>query len=253
MVLDEFILTGQVAFVVGAASASGRAIVAALSEAGADIAGVAGPGADLEGVATEVRGQGRRFMALHGDLTDPDQVQAMVDRAHAEFGMIDILVNNQQVQFAKPLLETEPAELREAMDINLTSTFLFCKAVGRLMVERRQGKIVNVASGMGDRGLPNSAAYSATMAGIMQLTSALSVEWGAFGVKVNAAGPMWLQSEGDDSQTGGQPDPVLRYIPMRRKGTWEELANMVHFLACDGAHFLTGKTVFLDGGVLSHA
>ena len=177
----------------------------------------------------------------------------MAARALAEFGRIDILVNNEQVRFAKPLLDTSPEEWRDVMDLNLTTAFLFCRAVGRHMVEQRRGKIVNVASGMGDRGLPNSTAYSASMAGIMQLTSALSVEWGGLGIKVNAAGPVWFQDNEGASGAPAEPDPVLRYIPMRRKGRWEELAHMVLFLACDGCHFLTGKTLFLDGGVLSHA
>ena len=253
MVLNEFVLTGQVAMVAGAASESGAAIAAALAEAGADVVAVASTGSDLESVANAARAQGRRALALSGRLTDSAEVDAMVERALAEFGRIDILVNNQQVRFAKPMLDTSPDEWRDVMDLNLTSAFLFCRAVGRHMVERRQGKIVNVASGMGDRGLPNSTAYSASMAGIMQLTSALSVEWGAMGIKVNAAGPVWFQDDAEASGSPIEPDPVLRYIPMRRKGRWEELARMVLFLACDGCHFLTGKTLFLDGGVLSPA
>lgn len=253
MVLEEFLLTGQVAMVTGAASEAGAAIAAALAEAGADIAAVAAPGADLERAVGAVRDHGRRVLPLNGDPRDPDQVEGMVQRAVSELGGIDILVNNEQVRFAKPLLDTTPAEWRDVMDINLTTAFLFCRAVGRHMAEKRRGKIVNVASGMGDRGLSHSTAYSASMAGIMQLTSALSVEWGPLGIKVNAAGPVWFQDSADESAPDAQQDPVLRYIPMRRKGRWEELARMVHFLACDGCHFLTGKTVFLDGGVLSHA
>lgn len=253
MILDEFILTDQVALVTGAADERGRAIAAALAEAGADIVAVASSGASLDHTVTAVQEQGRRVLALQGELTDLSQVEAMVERALAQFGKIDILVNNQQVRFAKPLLETTAEEWRRVMDINLTTAFLFCKAVGRHMVARQQGKIVNVASGMGDRGLPHSTAFSASQAGIMQLTSALSVEWGALGIKVNAAGPVWFESEEEAARPEALEDPVLRYIPMRRKGRWEELARMVLFLACDGCHFLTGKTVFLDGAVLSHA
>ncbi|MCX6020456.1 MAG: SDR family oxidoreductase [Chloroflexi bacterium] len=253
MVLDEFVLTGQTALVTGADSEAGAAIVAALAEAGADIVITARPGKSMERAAAAAKEQGRRVLTLDGDPTDADAVTSIVAQALAEFGKIDILVNNEQVQFAKPLLNISLDEWRRVLDRNLTSAFLFCQAVGRHMIERRQGKIINIASGMGDRGLPNSAAYSATQAGIIQLTSALSVEWGMFGVKVNAAGPVWFASEGEAAPADAKPDPVLRYIPMRRKGTWEELGRMVHFLACDGSHFLTGKTVFLDGGVLSHA
>lgn len=254
MVLDEFILTDQVALVTGAASESGRAIIAALADAGADVVAVARPGISLERSTSIAKERGRRALALNGDPADLNQVDDIVRRALDHFGKIDILVNNEQVRFAKPLLDTSLEEWRQVLDINLTSAFLFCRAVGRHMVARRQGKIINVASGMGDRGLPNSTAYSATQAGIMRLTSALSVEWGAQGIKVNAAGPVWFESEEEaagPARPGG--DPVLRYIPMRRKGKWEELARMVLFLACDGCHFLTGKTLFLDGGVLSHA
>ena len=253
MVLDEFVLTGQVALVTGAAPESGRAIAAALAEAGADVVAVGRQGASLDGAAGAVRDHGRRALALTGDLLDPAQVEGLVRQALDAFGRIDILVNNEQVLFAKPLLETSLEEWRGVLDGSLTTAFLFCKAVGAHMVQRQQGKIVNVTSGMGDRGLPHSTAVSASQAGIMQLTSALSVEWGRLGVKVTAAGPMWFEPEDGAAEPDAAADPLLRYIPMRRRGRWEELARMVLFLASDGCHFLTGKTVFLDGGVLSHA
>ena len=195
MVLDEFVLTGQTALVTGADSEAGIAIVTALAEAGADIVITARPGKDLERATAAAKEQGRRVLALDGDPTDADAVRDIVAHAVAAFGKIDILVNNEQVQFAKPLLDISLDDWRRVLDRNLTSAFLFCQAVGRHMIERRQGKIINIASGMGDRGLPNSAAYSATQAGIIQLTSALSVEWGMFGVKVNAVNTLRQQGK----------------------------------------------------------
>lgn len=250
MILDEFLLHGQTALVTGAASPSGHAIVSALSEAGADIIAVADTNTSLDTAKNLVNQNNKRIITINGNLQDEDSVKEIVKNALSEFSKIDILVNNEQISFSKPLMDISFDDWRKVVDTNLSTAFLFCKSVGSHMIENQQGKIVNVASGMGERGLENSSSYSTTMAGIIQLTSALSVEWGPHGIKVNAAGPVWFNQE--DGQEDAD-DPVLRYIPMRRKGNWHELGRMVLFLACDGCHFLTGKTIFLDGGVLSHA
>ena len=250
MILDEFLLNGQTALVTGAGSPSGHAIVSALSEAGADIIAVAGINTSLDTARDLVTKHNRKIITLNGNLQDEDSVKEIVNAGINEFSKIDILVNNEQISFSKPLMEISSDEWQKVVDTNLSTAFLFCKSVGSHLIENQQGKIVNVASGMGERGLENSSSYSATMAGIIQLTSALSVEWGPHGIKVNAAGPVWFNKEEGQEDV---EDSVLRYIPMRRKGNWHELGRMVIFLACDGCHFLTGKTIFLDGGVLSHA
>jgi NAD(P)-dependent dehydrogenase (short-subunit alcohol dehydrogenase family) len=250
MILEEFLLNGQTALVTGADSLSGNAIVSALAEAGANIIAVANPNSPLDTARKLVTQHGKKILTINGNLQDEESVKEIVNKGLNQFSNIDILVNNEQIAFSKPLIEISPDEWRKAIDINLLTTFLFSKTVGAHMIKLQKGKVVNIASGMGDRGLENSSSYSTTMAGIMQMTSALSVEWGKYGIKVNAAGPVWFNN-GEDIED--LSDPVLRYIPMRRKGNWHELGRMVIFLACDGSHFLTGKTLFLDGGVLSHA
>lgn len=252
MILDEFNLKGQVAIVTGAGSPRGKAIVAALAEAGADVVAVDRRRQGADEAAALAKGQGRRGSGLAADVSDAGQAKDAAQWTLSELGRIDILVNNEEVRFAKPLLNITPQELRRVLDINLSSAFFMCQAVGPHMLDRGYGKIVNVTSGMGARGLSQSSVFSATKAGLIQLTSALSVEWGPKGVKVNAAGPVWFEGEGVPPGPPEQ-DPVLRYIPYRRRGTWDELASLVVFLCCDGCHFLTGKTVFADGGVMSHA
>lgn len=252
MILNEFNLHGQVAIVTGAGSPRGKAIVTALAEAGANVVAVDRRRQGADEAAALAKRLGSKGDGLAADVSDATQAKDVAQWALSERGRIDILVNNEEVRFAKPLLEITPQELRRVLDLNLSSAFLMCQAVGPHMLEKGNGKIVNVTSGMGARGLSQSTLFSASKAGLIQLTSALSVEWGPQGVKVNAVGPMWFEGEGVPPGPPDQ-DPVLRYIPIRRRGRWEELASVVVFLCCDGCHFLTGKTIFADGGVMSHA
>lgn len=242
MILEEFQLDGQAALLMGAASSEGNAISAALAEAGARVAAVR----DSSQNGAELRGAHAEFDA---DLTSETDVERVVAAATNEVGPIDILVNALQVTYARPLLETTSADWRRLLDLNVVSMALSCQIVGQGMVDRGSGKIVNLASGIGVRGLPSSVPFAASEGAVMALTAALAIEWAANGIKVNAAAPVWLESGAEAENEAG----LLKYIPMRRRGTLEELANLVVFLSCDGSHFLTGKTMFLDGAVLSHA
>jgi len=226
----------------GACSADGHAIVAALHDAGARVAAVrdvSQPTAAVPGAAAE----------FDGDLTTEGDVHRIAAEVTQKLGPPDILVNALQVPYSKAFLETPLVAWERAFAINVTAPALACRCIGEGMVERGAGKIVNLASGMGARGLPNSVTFAATQGAVMQLTAALAIEWAPHGVKVNAAAPVWLES-GDPAEDEAT---LQKYIPFRRRGTVDELANLVLFLCCDGAHFLTGKTVFLDGAVLSHA
>lgn len=248
MVADEFSLQGNVAIVAGDGRDWARYIALALAEAGADIVVAARNREAAEGTAEEVRRLGRRALAIPTDVTDPPQVQRMVERAVAEFGRVDILVNGTDLEFAKPFLEVTEKEWHRVLDTNLTSAFLCTRAVGRHMLEQKKGKIINIASGLGVRGLPHATAYCASMGGLVQFTKALALEWARDNIRVNCIGPGWFSEEVGEAQQ----DPLLRYIPMRRRGHPREIGSLAVYLASDASEYVSGQTFFVDGGVIAH-
>ena len=181
MVVSGFDLSGKKALMVGAGSQVGRAISLALAEAGADVALTscttdAAEGRALEACAGELAGMGCRAAVLSVDVTSEQEVHRMVDEAVASLGAIDILVNNIDLPFAKPLVETTAEEWARTMSMNLTSVFLTVKHAAQHMLRRGKGKIVNVTSQLGERGLPNSSAYGAAKGGVVLLTKAAAQE-----------------------------------------------------------------------------
>ena len=170
MVSKAFNLGGKTALVAGDSRFWSKYVVAALAEAGADVAVAAGNSQALEGVVEEVRRLGRKAIAIPTDVTQSSQVSKMVEQAVTEFGKIDIMVNAFDLEFAKPLMEITEDEWHRVIDINLTSVFRCCQAVGRHMLQQKKGRIINIISCLAERGLPNRAAYCATMGGVLQLT-----------------------------------------------------------------------------------
>lgn len=250
MIPEGFNLEGKVAIVTGDGG-RGKVLAQALAEAGADVVCAASTIEAAEEVAAAVRGLGRRGMAVAVDITDSQQVDQMVERAVAEMGQVDILVNNAEVEFAKPLTEVSDDEWRKVLDTNLTAAFLCTRAVAGHMLPRGKGRIINIASGLATRGLPNSAAYCASKGGMLQLTRALALEWAKTHIRVNAIGPGWMQS-GDVSGEATK-DPLLRHIPLGRRGRPEELGALLVYLASDASDYITGQIFFVDGGATSHA
>jgi NAD(P)-dependent dehydrogenase (short-subunit alcohol dehydrogenase family) len=160
-VLDQLNLDGRVGLVTGASRGLGQAMALALAEAGADVALVARSADGLNQTAESVKARGRRALALPADVAIEAEVDAAVNRALDAFGAIDILVNNSGVAIVKPFVDTTPAEWRRILETNLTGAYNCCRAVGPGMIARRRGKVVNVTSVLGARGLPGYAAYSA--------------------------------------------------------------------------------------------
>jgi NAD(P)-dependent dehydrogenase (short-subunit alcohol dehydrogenase family) len=249
MIVDEFSLQGKVAIVAGDGRAWARYIALALAEAGADIVVAARNPDAVEETAAEVRRLGRRALAIPTDVTDSRQVQSMVERAIADFGKVDVLVNGTDLEFAKPLLDVTEEEWHRVLDTNLTAAFLCSRAVGRHMLEQKKGRIINIASGLGARGLPHATAYCASMGGLIQFTKALALEWARDNIRVSCIGPGWFSEEAGEAQ----PDPLLRYIPMRRRGHPREIGPLAVYLASDASEYVTGHTYFVDGGVIAHA
>ena len=250
MVSKEFQLNGKVAIVAGTGRFWAKYAAVALAEAGADVA-VAGKNTrKVQEAAAEVQRLGRKSIGIPTDLTQFSQIQKMVEQVVAQLGKVDILVNCNDLRFAKPAIEVTKGEWYRVMDANLTSVFLCCQAAGREMLKQKKGRIVNITSVLADRGLANSAAYCAAMGGVLQLTRALDMEWAKEGITVNAIGAGWF-SETDRMGLEGE-DALLRYLPLKRYGHPKEIGSLVVYLASDATDYVTGQFLYVDGAVTSH-
>lgn len=246
----KFRLNGKVCIVTGASRGLGRAMAIALAEAGADLVVTARSRADLEKTAGAIRELGQSAMPIPCDVHDGSSVAAMVDRALAEFGRIDVLVNNAGGGDLKPILEMSESEWLRIVDLNINSIFRMCKAVGPHMVRQRRGKIINMSSMYGLVGEKNVTAYCASKGAIIQLTRALALEWAEYNITVNAVAPGYIYTE-RTSRVFDNPDLAKAFIsrvPLGRIGQPEELGPLIVYLASDASDFMTGSVVVIDGG-----
>jgi 2-deoxy-D-gluconate 3-dehydrogenase len=254
MGIEIFSLEGKTALVTGASRGIGAAIAIAFAEAGADVAVSARTVADLESVAGKVAATGRHGVAIPCDVTDQGQVKACVDRAIAELGRIDVLVNNAGgTRFMAPLVDTREEGWDKGINLNLRNVFLFCKYVAAHMLERGGGSIVNVASTGGLHSSPTLSFYGAAKAGVIHLTKTLAVEFGDRGPRVNAIAPGWVKTDLNRNLWGDpQVAPeVVRRVPLQRWGETGEMVGAAIYLASDASSYVTGTTIVLDGGAIA--
>jgi NAD(P)-dependent dehydrogenase (short-subunit alcohol dehydrogenase family) len=245
-----FSLTDRVAVVTGGSRGLGRGIVLALAAAGAHVAPVSRTAADLEAVADEIRALGRRALPAAADVTDEASVQAMLSRVVDEFGRIDILVNSAGIVSLKPTIEFPIDEWQRIMDVNLRGTFLCCKEAAKAMLAQKRGKIINMSSVRGHQGRAKDPAYPASKGAVNLLTKSLAIEWAQQGIQVNAIAPTFIRTDLnasmlDDKETR---EWVLSRIPMGRVGQIWDLFGLAVFLASPASDFITGQTIYLDGG-----
>ncbi|HVP05980.1 MAG TPA: SDR family oxidoreductase [Dehalococcoidia bacterium] len=250
----EFSLLDKAALVIGASNPIGRAIAVALAEAGADVAVATTTRAQSEEVianscCNEMWALNRKSFAQAMDASSEADVSALVDRAVAELGKLEVLVNAQDLPFAKPLAETSYEEWRRVLDTNAGGMFLSAKAAAPHLLGH--GRIINVATVLGERGMANGSAYCTAQAGVFNLTRALALEFAREGINVNAIGAGWTEGMGI---IGGEDNrqQLERYLPYKRLAKPDEIAGTAVYLASEAAAYLTGQVVWVEGGALSH-
>lgn len=244
-----FDLTDKVVIVTGASSGLGVAFAQGFAEAGADVALGARRVERLGETAALVQAAGRRPLAVETDVADPDACQALVDATVAEFGRVDVLVNNAGVGTAVPATRESVEEFRKVVDVNLNGCYWMAQACGRVM--EPGSSIINISSVLGitTGGLPQ-AAYSSTKAALLGLTRDLAQQWtGRKGIRVNAIAPGFFASEMTDTYPEGYLDLAMQRVPAGRKGDPRELAATAVFLASPAAGYITGQTLPVDGGM----
>ena len=242
-------LEGKVALVTGASRGIGRAITLALGRAGATVAGTATSDAGAAGISDYLRNEGLKGAGFKLNVNDIVETEAALGRIESEYGPVAILVNNAGITRDNLLLRMKDAEWDEIMDTNLKSVFRLSKLVIRSMMKARFGRIINITSVVGSMGNAGQVNYAAAKAGVVGFSKSLAKEVGSRNITVNCIAPGFI----DTAMTRGLPDDqknaLLAHIPLGRFGQVEEIAAAVAFLSSDGAAYVTGNTLHVNGGM----
>ena len=249
----QFSLAGRRALITGSSSGIGLAMARGLAGAGAQVV-LNGRGADKVDAAVDTLTEaGFDVSGSIFDVTDPQAVENAVAEIEARDGPIDILVNNAGIQYRAPLHEFPDDAFRRVIDTNLTSAFTVGRSVGKRMIERRSGSIINICSVQSELARPTIAPYAASKGGLKMLTKGMALDWGPYGVRVNGLAPGYFRTElnsaliANDDFNGW----LTARTPLRRWGETGELTGAAVFLASDASSFVTGHILYVDGGVTS--
>jgi 3-oxoacyl-[acyl-carrier protein] reductase len=242
-------LRDRVAVITGASRGIGRAVALALAAEGANVVvNYASSSAAAQDVVAAITDAGGSAIALQADVSKLEQIDALVKDTLEKFGRIDILVNNAGITRDTLLLRMKPEDWQAVIDLNLTGVFLCTKAVSKVMLKQRSGRIINIASVAGQMGNPGQANYSAAKAGVIGFTKTVAKELAVRGITVNAVAPGFIVT---DMTSDLKSEEILKYIPLGRYGEPEEVAGMVRFLAADSAAaYITGQVFNVDGGMV---
>ena len=256
--MEKFFLPGimkdKVSIMTGAGRGLGRTMALALAEAGSDMVLAARSPDQIEKVAGEIEVLGRRALPIPVDITNSNDISKMVEKVVAEFGRIDVLVNNagQKASFAHYKFEDIPEkEWIDLIQTNINGTFLVSKVVVKTMLKQGQGNIINIASTFGVKAMPTHTCYSVSKAAVIHMTKGMALEWADHGIRVNCIAPGSFELPGGDKDKNIAKvnDERRKRVPLGRLGRAEELGPLVVFLASSASDYMTGETVFIDGGL----
>lgn len=249
-----FDLYEKIAVVTGASKGLGAAIAETLAKAGAHVVLTSRSKERLEQVKQKIEADGGKATVIQSNMQDVDSIRQLYQEVNQYFGKLDILINNAGTTVAKYAFDIAEEDWRYVLDTNLTGLFFSCQAAGKIMKEQGKGKIINVSSVLGAVGDVSVAPYIASKGGVIQLTKALAVEWARYNINVNAVGPGYVKTEMNREAFELNEkfyQHVLKKTPLRRLGTPEEVAAAVLYLSSDEADYVTGHTLFVDGGWLA--
>jgi NAD(P)-dependent dehydrogenase (short-subunit alcohol dehydrogenase family) len=251
-VLPSMHVSGKTALVTGAGSGLGRSIALALAEAGADVAVTELPSRleNAQAVAASIRSMGREALVVKLDVSSVKSIERAVAEVARGFSRIDVLVNNAGINIPKQALEVTEDDWDRVLDVNLKGVFFCAQAVGREMVRRGSGKIINIASQNGVVGYHDRAAYCSSKAGVVNLTRVLAIEWAPHKINVNAVAPTFVLTPLTEKMFANPlfSREIHRRIPLGRLGKPEDIVGAVVFLASPAADLITGHTLLVDGG-----
>ena len=244
-------LTGKVALVTGGSRGIGRAIALTLAAHGADVAiNYAGNTAAAEEVKAAIEAMGRKAILVQGSVAETDGVQAIVNQVVKELGRLDILINNAGITRDGLLMRMKEADWDAVMETNLKGVYNCSKAVMRTMMKQKSGRIVNMASVVGEMGNAGQANYAAAKAGVIGFTKSLAKEVASRGITVNAVAPGFIATDMTSVLTDEQKAEMARTIPLGRAGQPQDVANAVLFLVSEEAAYITGQVLNVDGGMV---
>lgn len=248
-----FDLSGKRAFVVGGTRSIGRAIALGLAEAGADVAVAARTEEDLAAITESIEALNVRSATVALDVSEIDKIPRAVEEMTKQLGGIDILVNVAGTTIRKPIEEFTAEEYDRIMDVNFKGTYFMCQEVGKQMMARKEGKIINVASLATAIGLPKITVYSGSKGAVGQFTRSLAVEWAPYNIQVNALAPGFVATDinAKSWENVEFKDWVENRTPAGRVGKSEDMTGTAVFLASTGSDFVTGQVIYVDGGVMA--